>query len=156
MVMQLRLKEEWMTSDKLCVPVKKIIGVIQDETYVSVGAVFGYLTHQDIVFLYLMYNQHLEEMRIGRSTGIDITGYFALHNVSVMLTAFLIGEGYSLIEESMMDKARQKLGIILALEATGIINSRDFKSYTLKRPNYNLTEEKPLQLVEIERKNADD
>ena len=152
MVMQLKIQEDWFSSDKISLPVKKVLGVVYEEQYVSVGAVFSNLTQQDIVFLYLVYTQHLDEMRIGLRTGVDITGYFAIHNVSVMLTAFLIGEGYTMIERESLHKAKEKLGLILALESTGIINGKNFKSYTLKRQNYNLTEEKPLQLVEIERK----
>lgn len=151
--MKLEINTDWFVSEKICVPVKKVVGVVHEEQYVSVGAVFNYLTNSDIVFLKLMFDQHIEEMRIGKKAGIDPTNLFAIHNVSVLLATLLIGEGYTLISVEEILKAKEKLAIILNLEMTAIINNRDFKSIVLKRPNYNLTEDKNFKFVEFERKN---
>lgn len=150
--MKLEINTDWFVSEKVCIPVKKVLGVIYEEQYVSVGAVFNYLTNSDIVFLKIMFDQHVEEMQIGKRAGIDPTGLFAIHNVSILLVALLIGEGYTVIETSEVLKAKEKLAIILNLEMTAIINNRDFKSITLKRPNYNLTETKNFKFAEFERK----
>ena len=151
MVTRIAIDPLWLYSDKICFPIKRILARMQAQEYISVGAVIQELPSDDILFLRLLFRQHMDEIMFYSRAGINPTSEMAVYNITVLVIALLHGEGVSEVDEAMINKAKVRLGAILRIESDVLLYSlpRMQATITLKRTNYNLSSEKDLKFMEL-------
>lgn len=153
MVTRIAISPTWIVSQKIVFPIKKILAAMQEVEYASVGAIMQSMESSDILFLNLLFAQHMEETAFYSRAGLSHTDELAVYNISVLTVILLVAEGVTEVTPEDAYRAKVRLGNILAIEAAIILQSvpRINGTYTLKRTNYNLSSEKDLSFLEFQK-----
>lgn len=153
MVTRIAINPAWISSSKVVFPIKKLLAGMQQVDYASVGAIMQSMESSDILFLNLLFAQHMEETAFYSRAGLSHTDELAVYNISILTVILLVAEGVTEVTPEDAYQAKVRLGNILAIEAAIILQSvpRINGTYTLKRTNYNLSSEKDLPFLEFQK-----
>lgn len=153
MVTRIAIDPTWISNSKVVFPIKKLLAGMQQVDYTSVGAIIQSMESSDILFLNLLFAQHMEETAFYSRAGLSHTDELAVYNISVLTVILLVAEGVAEVTPEDAYQAKVRLGNILAIEAAIILQSvpRINGTYTLKRTNYNLSGEKDLPFLEFQK-----
>lgn len=152
MVINIEIDPTWLENQKIAMPVKKIIGMMYETEYMTLGKVMENLSEVDIVGLKALYDQHLEEILIGQRSGKDTSEWVGIYNVTVMTILALLGEGVPAVTIPELTEAKKALGIILTIEASAVMTQSSFQSVKLYRDKYTVSDSKDKIFATLIRK----
>lgn len=153
MVTRIAINPAWISNSKVVFPIKKLLAGMQQVDYASVGAIMQSMESSDILFLNLLFAQHMEETAFYSRAGLSHTDELAVYNISILTVIMLVAEGVTEVTPKDAYRAKVRLGHILAIESAMVLQSvpRINGTYTLKRTNYNLSGEKDLPFLEFQK-----